>query len=152
MNITPLIDVVFLLIIFFMLVSNIVAEETVDMIVPALDEPQTVEFEGNKITVSVALAATWDYDTREEEPLGVPGEAQFVRLGSLQDFNDLSDLSGLTEQLAAARTAIEQKGETLEVLLRADGAIYYGDMERVYAAISEAGVETIHMVAFLGDE
>ena len=43
MNITPLIDVVFLLIIFFMLVTNIIAEEAVEMIVPQLDDPVTRE-------------------------------------------------------------------------------------------------------------
>ena len=41
MNMTPLIDVVFQLILFFMLVNNIVAEESIQMIVPLLEDPET---------------------------------------------------------------------------------------------------------------
>ena len=58
MNITPLIDVVFLLIIFFMLVSRIVADENVPMVVPALDDPKTYEpGQIEKIVVNVVPAA-----------------------------------------------------------------------------------------------
>ncbi len=145
MNITPLIDVVFLLIIFFMLVSNIIAEENVEMIVPRLDEPETIELEAeDKLVVSVALDAPWVPEIRREAPLDIDGRAGFVQLGSQLVYDNLNDLTGLTDQLRQAKAA----NENVVVLLRADGAVYYGDMQKVYGAVSNAGIQTIHLVAF----
>ncbi len=55
MNMTPLIDVVFQIIIFFMLINNIITEQTVQMFVPELDDPKTRRTEDmKKIVINVA--------------------------------------------------------------------------------------------------
>ncbi len=57
LNLTPLIDVTFLLIIFFMLVNNIITEESVLMHVPELDNPQTQPFDSEyRLTINLAPA------------------------------------------------------------------------------------------------
>lgn len=148
MNITPLIDVVFLLIIFFMLVSNIIAEESIEMIVPDLEEPQTYELEAETLTVSVPLKESWVREDRDEAPLAMPGEAGVVRLGALRDFPSVHQLDGLTDLLKEAKAENPEVG----VILRADSAVYYGDVQKVYKAIAEAGIGTVHMVALLEGE
>ena len=51
LNITPLIDVVFLLIVFFMIVNNIVTDEQPKMVLPDIDKPETFEPEGESRVV-----------------------------------------------------------------------------------------------------
>ncbi len=143
MNITPLIDVVVLLIIFFMLVNNIISEQSVQMIVPQLDEPITHELDdAGRIIVNIAPA---DYAHREraDNPLLFDGEARFIRVG-LQTFA-ADDLEGVTAALIDARSAYPDA----EVVLRSDGALYYGVVQPVMGAITRAGIDKINLVAYM---
>ncbi len=142
MNLTPLIDVVFLLIIFFMLVSNLVSEETVEMIVPKAEPSQTVEIETDRIVVSVKLDGAWQRSDRTEDALSGPGRAAFVRVGSIATFENLNDLTGVTELLQAELEANPQA----EVAFRADAGLRYDQVRPVLAAITAAGVPTVHLV------
>ena len=153
MNITPLIDVVFLLIIFFMLVTNIIAVESVEMVVPKLDDPQTRELgETSRITVNVVPLA-YTADRLRGDVLDFPGEALEVQIG-LQTF-DVDDLTGLTEALSEAVAAgpkDDDHASTLEVVLRADAALYYDAVQPVMQAITAAGIRKVNMVAYLPDK
>ncbi len=143
MNITPLIDVVFLLIIFFMLVNNIISEQSVQMIVPQLDEPTTRELDdAGRIIVNIAPA---DYAHREraDNPLLFDGEARFIRVG-LQTFA-ADDLEGVTAALIDAKSAYPDA----EVVLRSDGALYYGVVQPVMGAITRAGIDKVNLVAYM---
>jgi len=143
MNITPLIDVVFLLIIFFMLVNNIITEQSVEMIVPQLDGPTTRELDdAGRLIVNIA-PAKYFYNERKDDPLLFDGEARFIRVG-LQTF-DADDLEGVTEALAEAK----DQNPDLEVVLRSDGALYYGIVQPVMAAITRAGIDKVNLVAFM---
>ena len=147
MNITPLIDVVFLLIIFFMIVSKIVSDQTVEMIVPALDEPKTREIpEDNTVIVNVA-PQTYQRAERSDNPLNFAGEAAYVQIGDRFKF-PINDLAGVTAQLQ------KEKAERpdVEVLLRADGALYYEAVQPIMGAITGAGIETVNLVAYLPEE
>ncbi len=144
MNITPLIDVVFLLIIFFMLVNNIISEQSVQMIVPQLDEPTTRELldDSGRIIVNIA-PAEYAHSERQGNPLLFDGEARFIRVG-LQTFA-ADDLDGVTAALVEAKEAFPDA----EVVLRSDGALYYGVVQPVMGAITRAGIDTINLVAFM---
>lgn len=147
MNITPLIDVVFLLIVFFMLVNNIVAEEQVKMLVPNLTEPETQELgEVEKLTISLVPPG----GQRGENPLILPGAAEpvAVQVGPLQRFGP-QDYEGITAAVAERLAAT--KGE-LEVVLRADAGLMYESVEPIMAAVTAAGVQTVHLAAFLPGE
>ncbi|MEO0586397.1 MAG: biopolymer transporter ExbD [Planctomycetota bacterium] len=149
MNITPLIDVVFLLIVFFMLVNKIVSDESVPMRVPVLDDPQTREVgEVERVVVNVAPAE----GSREDNALAWDGNAAFVQVGAGLRFN-AGDLGGITSAVASAKATAEAGGaEGVEVILRADSALFYDAVQPVLDAITEAGVETVHLTAFLPDD
>ena len=54
LNITPLIDVVFLLIVFFMIVNNIVTDEQPKMVLPDIEKPLTFEPDGkSRVVINV---------------------------------------------------------------------------------------------------
>lgn len=143
MNITPLIDVVFLLIIFFMLVNNIITEQSVQMIVPQLEEPTTRELDdAGRLIVNVA-PAEYVYKERIDHPLLFDGEARFIRVG-LQTFAS-DDLEGVTAALTEAR----EQNPDLEVVLRSDGALYYGVVQPVMGAITRAGIDKVNLVAYM---
>ncbi len=148
MNITPLIDVVFLLIIFFMLVSKIVSDQTVEMIVPEFDDAKVRELADETPTIIVNIAPqTYTRANREGNPLEFAGDPAFVKVGSYPDFA-LNDLAGITNAL---KTEVA-KNEKVEVLLRADGALFYEAVQPIMGAITSAGIETVNLVAYLPEE
>jgi biopolymer transport protein TolR len=146
MNITPLIDVTFLLIIFFMLVNNIISEETVEMFVPDLTEPRTHAIgDIERVVVNVRPVDFLRAD-REVNPLMIDGRARGVRVG-MQDFA-MEDMAGVT---AALRQAVE-RNPNVEVLLRADAALYYDEVQPVMVALTQAGIATVNLVAFMPED
>lgn len=160
---TPLIDVTFQLIIFFMLINNIITDQTVEMIVPTLDEPETRRFEeAKKVIVNVApiehvLPSEYRLQDRRDAPLEAPNREEIgaLRVGSaefrLKGPNSVSfdaALDGL-EQYLQNQLAGEPE---LEVELRADCALFYDEVQMVMAAISQTGVQTVHLVAFLPED
>ena len=147
MNMTPLIDVTFLLIVFFMLVSNIVASESVPMVVPQLENAKTRDLgEVDKVVVSIAPVA-FTGDARLDSPLDHPGKAQYVQVGSGLRIG-MHELEKLTDALKIET----EKNPEVQVLLRGDAAIYYGDVQPVMDALTAAGVGTINMVALMPEE
>ena len=145
MNITPLIDVVFQLIIFFMLVNNIVSSENLEMVVPKLEDARTREMtEDNRVVVNMAPLQG---RTGTGNPLLIDGTAGAVQV-SLSKFHDMSDLSGVTAMLQEARA----KNPEVEVLLRADSALYYEEVQPLMSAITAAGVGTVNLVAYMPDK
>lgn len=143
MNITPLIDVVFLLIIFFMVVNKIVSEETVQMVVPELTDAKTFDLgELDKISVSVAPVE----GARGSNPLNWDGEPQYVQVGT-QRF-DMGDMQGVTAALTDARA----RNDKVEVNLRADAALFFEAVQPVMTAITDAKIAKINLVAYLPGE
>jgi biopolymer transport protein ExbD len=146
MNITPLIDVVFLLIIFFMLVNNIVTAESVQMRLPELEDPQTRELgEVDRIVVNI-VPAEYDRDERAANPLSHQGTPAGYQVGIVR--YGLDGLPQITEQLRAAKA----ENPEVQVLLRADSAIYYQAVQPVIAAITAAEIGRINLVAYQEDQ
>jgi biopolymer transport protein ExbD len=150
MNITPLIDVVFLLIIFFMLVSRIVAEEREPMIVPRLENPAAEKLNTEqRIVVNVARRDPAVTDRRQrlagdggDGHLRGPGEAAYVKVG-LKRYS-FDELDAVTERLRAAK----EKQARLQVLLRADAGLFYEQVSPVMQAITAAQVTKVNLVAY----
>jgi len=142
MNMTPLIDITFQLIIFFMLVSNIIAQESVEMIVPELENSKARELgEVERVIVNI-VPMPFDRKHREKgAPLDMEGTASQVLIQYHQ--YDADDLDGIRAELADVK---EQNAER-QVLLRADGALYYQDVQPIMDAISAAGINTVNVVA-----
>lgn len=125
---TPLIDVSFQLIIFFMLVNQIVTVENPAMNLPRLVEPvaEQVQPEGS-LWVNVLRLG----DGKPEVWIG-------TRRIAPDDWASVTD-----------RVADEQRGRS--VLVRADGGLAYEDVAPVLQAVREAGVQRVGLVV-LGEE
>ncbi|MEM6750094.1 MAG: biopolymer transporter ExbD [Planctomycetota bacterium] len=148
LNITPLIDVVFLIIIFFMLVSNLVGEEALPMVLPDLQDPETAELtDENRVVVNLAPE---DDRTRslaaDNSHLRAPGFADVLSVGPRR-FSP--GATGDAEDYLRATVAARPNDP---VLLRADGALYYEAVSPVLDAMTRAGVSDVKLVAYLPED
>jgi biopolymer transport protein ExbD len=151
MNMTPLIDVTFQLIIFFMLINNVMSEETVEMIVPKLEDPQVRELdEGSRLTINVVPMSHSPARLQAgTDPLITEGRAEQIKLGSLKLFPmEQAGLEALKRELEEAK----RKNPTVEIVLRADAAANYISVQPVMEAITGAGIIKINMMAFQAGE
>jgi biopolymer transport protein ExbD len=148
MNMTPLIDVTFQLIIFFMLVSNIVAEENPEMVLPVLREPQ-VELIGDGERVVVNLEPqpfTADRIRPDSDHLAWPGQPLRIRVGVRSYSLDALDL------VAQTLTEARERNPKVEILLRADSALHFQSVQPVLDAIAAAGVGQVKLVTYRYEE
>lgn len=116
-DMTPLIDVVFLLIIFFMVVTSVTVPEARDIIVPQATTGEDYRASRGDITVNVRR------------------NAEIVVSGRILTLDELETY--LIEQ-GYVRT-----DEQLYVRLRADELTTYADIEPVMQACTRAGFKTI---------
>lgn len=142
MNMTPLIDVTFQLIIFFMLVSNLISEQDVPMIVPDLTRPRTQALgEVPRIIVNV-VPMPFDLAERAgDDPLQFSGEAAGVQIGPR--VVSMDRLDAVVDAVAEAR----QHRPEARVLLRADAALYYEQVRPVLEALAAADIRRVSLVA-----
>jgi biopolymer transport protein ExbD len=120
-NLTPMIDVTFLLIVFFVLVSQIVEVENVEMRLPELADPAT-DRPGDELRSVINVVP------------GFEGVATEVRVGSATFPAGEAGLEALTSHLAGLLTA----NPALRVNLRADQATRYEWVQPVLQAVSAA--------------
>lgn len=148
LNMTPLIDVTFQLIIFFMLVNNIVAQEAVQMIVPQLTDPKTRELGevDNRMVVNIAPGPYENADRQGENVLNIDGRAVKVVIAN-REF-DPTNLQGITDFLKEYKA---EKPEGL-ILLRADAGLSYESVQPVMSAVTAAGISKINLVAYMPDK
>ncbi len=147
---TPLIDVTFLLIIFFMIISNFISEQSVEMIVPRLTESTARELESPRRVVVNVAPKPYNPGDRADEPLAWPSQAHWVEVDARRF--DMSRLEEVTAVLDFAFKRAPRDGDgnsLLEVLLRADAALQYDQVAPVLTAIAGAGIDKVHMVSYL---
>jgi biopolymer transport protein ExbD len=120
-NLTPMIDVTFLLIVFFVLVSQIVEVENVEMTLPELEEPAT-ELPGEEQRAVINVVP------------GPAGRASEYRLGGNAFAPDPDGIERLTGHLAGLLDA----APSLRVNLRADQHTEYEWVQPVLAAVTAA--------------
>ncbi len=120
-NLTPMIDVVFLLIVFFVLVSQIVEVENVDLDLPR-PEAAASELPGEQSRVVINVIP------------GAGGDAIGYRM-SIHRY--MADTAGL-ESLARSLASKYRENPALGVNLRADRHTHYRWVEPVLQAVSTA--------------
>ncbi len=130
-NLTPMIDVVFLLIVFFVLVSQIVEVENADLDLPRPQDPASVgPPEQARIVINVLP--------------GSGGDVSGYRMGTRRYVADTAGLHALATSLAT----MYRDNPALGVNLRADRRTDYRWVEPVFEAVSAAarlsGREDVH--------
>ncbi|MGB0767203.1 MAG: ExbD/TolR family protein [Phycisphaeraceae bacterium] len=169
LNITPLIDVVFLLIVFFMLVNNIVTDEVPELKLPDLEDPNTSTPEGDRrVIVNIVPEAEFTGDpgpgTPPGEVLSRPGQAEFVTIGNkkwqLGDDGAMEDFRAFFAKTVQSRMVNPTTAPN--IMLRVDAAVYYAQvlpvMTNLQLAMAEAlGGELaastpVHLVAYVGED
>lgn len=170
LNITPLIDVVFLLIVFFMIVNNIVTDEVPELQLPDLIEPQTFQADGkNRVIINLIPMQEFTEGGEKTGPgrsegqvLARGGDIKAVQIGGnkwdISKPGALKDFQDFAAKTIAARMA-SGNGQPPMILLRADAALYYGKVLPIMTTLQQAMFEglgaekaaqtPIHLVAYL---
>ena len=120
-NLTPMIDVTFLLIVFFVVVSQIVEVENVEMELPRPRDAAT-ELPGDEHRVVINVVPSTD------------GMARGYRMSQRSYTADTRGLDSLTSALAA----MYRENPGLSINLRADRSTHYRWVEPVFQAVSGA--------------
>jgi biopolymer transport protein ExbD len=129
-NMTPMIDVVFLLIIFFMVVSQVVTSEAELVQLPRPTKSKAGEFRGpRKLTISLVGDGQGGITRRKVGP------------------NVARDDVELASMLVETHRGARERGERLHVVLRADRSIEFRHVREVIGMISDAGLEFVDIAA-----
>jgi biopolymer transport protein ExbD len=123
-DLTPMIDVVFLLIVFFMTVAKMQVQQMVPISVPIADAATIPENRGARLTV-----------TLKEDGSIYFGPQSVV----------LKDLPALIAQGNASQSAGK-------VYVRADAMVPFKEVRKVFAAAAEAGVPNVVFASFQSDK
>jgi len=151
-NLTPMIDVVFILITFFMLICRTIGQENYKMTIP--DECSEAvlpeQSEDQAFTVSVFLPASL--------PASVPAEATTLETNPFyavraevfdpqtQPYRDNPAL--LIEDMARQISRAAMKKEADRVHLRADKNLTYGQVQLALQALAQAQIRTVRLAAY----
>ena len=120
-NLTPMIDMAFLLIVFFVLVSRIVDRDRVDMDLPQPTEAATERASEDRRVVINVLP-------------GAGGKADGYRVSAVEFPSSPAGIASMTEHLAALLAGNPQ----MHVNVRADRSTHYEFVEPVLNAVSAA--------------
>lgn len=144
LNVTSLLDVVFQLIIFFLLITNFSSAELPEMLITELDNSKAREFTDEKRVVVNVIANMDNLKSKKErEDPNQTLDAKFVRVGN--DNILPSEYAKLTELILTEKAANPE----VYVNLRADMRIRYSQVGPVIAAITKAKVSRVNMIATL---
>ncbi len=129
-NSTPLIDIIFTLSIFYMLISVVSSQEFVPMELPDPAASQAVAARtGERVVLNCRAAAD--------------GETPLYSLGA----NPPEPLSALAAQLVAWR----RESPGLGVVIRADRRLQYRDVRAAMAMVAEQKIEVLNVAALTSD-
>ncbi len=133
-NMAPMIDVVFLLIIFFVLVSTFASAELIPMELPAPDNSQALN---KKLTDRVII------NIQHADPGDPEADAVAYSIGP----NRPEPIDSIAERLAWHKRAVPD----VKVIIRADRRVRYGDVREVMEIVAETGIEMMNIVAYMGE-
>ena len=132
-NFTPLIDVMFLLTIFFMLVAKFTASEHLPLQLPNPEESLARASRGRD---RVVINCRW-------MDAGEGGARVSYSLGP----NPAESLGAISDRIGAMKTATPE----LSVLIRADRRLPYEDVRAVMRVVSQNSVAKLHVAAIVSD-
>ncbi len=131
-NLTPMVDVVFLLIVFFIVVAQITTNERLELILPKLFEARTVDpGEERRIVVNVVPQA-------EIAEIG----GAFLMSGDVFA-DDNAGVGALIDRLSAIRA----RDPGISVSVRADRVEHYDRVHTALRACAEAGMARVNLIA-----
>ncbi len=134
-NATPMVDVIFLLTIFFMLVSRFSSAEQVPMQLPQPDDSRA----------GVArLADRVVINCRPADPTDPTGQLALYSVGP----NRPEPLSVISDRLAAMRRLVPG----LAVVIRADRRLHYAEVRAVMQEVARNGIDVLNVVAHVGED
>lgn len=140
-NLTAMIDVVFLLIIFFMLICQFIVQENYQLVIPDDCTNAVVEEQVDQDAVTVSV---FGRDGRTDDVIYAVRARQFDPADQAYQNNDQVLLDEMAQQIDLET---DKKKNDL-VLLRADKAMVYRDVQKVLQALSQAGVQRVQLAAF----
>jgi len=136
MNMTPMIDVVFLLIIFFMLVSTFASAEQVRMSLP---EPDKSQDESVKIVDRVLI------NGRIGPVSPISGERTVLYSVGPNRPQGLDRIAGWLRNAKRGNPQVK-------VIIRADKRLRYEQVREVMEVVAETGIEQMSLVAHVSTE
>lgn len=143
LNLTSMLDVIFQLIIFFLLITNFSSAELPELLVPEPVKPRTIPM-GDEKKVVINVIPNFDGMTKEERKNpDLNLDAKYVRVG--QATIEPQDYKKLTELI---EKEVEQNPE-IHVNLRADARIKFAQVQPVMQAITAAKIVRVNLVAHL---
>ena len=135
-NMTPMIDVVFLLIIFFMVVSKFASAEHVPMELPQPERSQARQVKlRDRVIINCQAAET------------PAGPQVLYRVGP----NPPEVLEQISSRLARAQAAARAEGRELIVVLRADRRLPFAEVRAALEVVRENEIEQLRLVALVGE-
>lgn len=134
-NATPMIDVIFTLTIFFMLVTRFSSAEQKPMQLPKPDQSQAK---------SASLPDRVIINCQLIELGGTAGVDVHYSLGP----NNPEPLDMLADRLIAMKNEVPD----LKVVIRADRRLPYDDVRAVMRVVAQAGVEMLNVVAHVAED
>lgn len=131
-NLTPMVDVVFLLIVFFIVVAQITSNERLKLTPPAIADAQTVD-PGEERRVIINIVP-------ENQIAEIGGD--FLLAGELFRDDD-AGRADLTDRLAVIRA----RNDRIAVSVRADRTERYDRAHHALRACAHAGVMRVNLIA-----
>ena len=152
LNLTPMIDVVFILITFFMVICRTIGQENYKMTIP--DQCAQAELpeqsEEQVFTVSVFFPSETLESVDAEGSGQEPGPVYAVRAEVFDPqsaaFRENPDF--LIAEMAAQISQAAQKKEADMVHLRADKNLSYGQVQPMLEALAQAQIRTVRLAAY----
>ncbi len=134
-NATPLVDVVFLLTIFFMLITRFSSAEHVRMQLP---QPTDSRAKVTKIPERIII------NCRLAPPADPQGRNVIYSVGP----NAPVSLDSLSNRLAA----LKREQPKLSAVIRADRRLHYADVRAVMQIIADQGIEMLNVAAHVSED
>jgi biopolymer transport protein ExbD len=132
-NMAPMIDVVFLLIVFFVLVSTFASAEHVAMELPDPEHSEAKDLKlSDRVILNIQLADASQPETSEV----------LYSLGP----NPPEALEVISDRLVARKSKVPD----LKVVIRADRRVGYGDVRAVMEIVANARIRMMNIVARVG--
>lgn len=158
-NMTPMIDVVFLLIIFFMLICQFIVQENYKLTIPDDCSNAIVpeELDPGAITVSVfprpgavvSLEADISDDTDASGPVLYAVRARQFDPDNARYQNDSDVL--IAEMTEEIKSEAARKNNPM-IHLRADKDLTYGQVQKALLALAQAGITRVQLAAFRAEQ
>jgi len=119
-NITPLTDVILVLLIIFMISSPVLLARGMEVHLPQVEHPQMLEPEDHTLYI--------------------------LANGTIQLDGEALTEGNLPEAFAGLVAEADSRGETVNLFIHADESVTYGQVTRVMDAATRAGIEKISLV------